>query len=194
MALSSSRHKRVFLLGAGVSASCGIAVAQTILRECLADLSQKNADQVNKVHGLISYLYPSFEAGFRNYPNIEDFLNLLQMARTFNSEDFIKSSVWPDSKLVEVQNITLKALADYLWKKTIEGPPSAALEFFAKEHLKNADTVISFNWDICLEKALVTRYGNFSIETYYSRKRRTKAFRHSQTAWVNTLVSRERAA
>lgn len=163
-------RKRVFLLGAGVSASSGIAVAQTIFREAMLQLARSNWDKVRKVHKLVSYLYPAFDADLKNYPNIEDFLNLLQMARTFNTEEFIESSLWPDKKLNEVQKITMKAITDYLWSKTSQ---STSLEIFAKQHLRFTDVVITFNWDITLENVLSDRRAP-SVFYTYSRKDRAK--------------------
>lgn len=165
------RRRRVFILGAGVSASCGIAVAQTILREAMSILSSTDWNKVKKVHNLISYLYPGFDPDLKNYPNIEDFLNLAEMAKTFNSEEFIKSSLWPDSRIREVQDITMKAVTDYLWSKIINQPSSTALNYFATEYLRYTDTVITFNWDITLEKAIDDRKGDFAVQNTYRRKR-----------------------
>src|SRR3974390_1766223 len=63
------KRRRVFILGAGVSASCGIPVAQSILRESLCRLAMTDASEVKKVHNLLAYLYPGFDADLRNYPN-----------------------------------------------------------------------------------------------------------------------------
>lgn len=165
-------NKRVFLIGAGVSASCGLAVARTLLKECLCELARSDSSKLRKVHKLLAYLYPSFDSDLRNYPNIEDFLNLLQMAKTFNTEDFIESSLWPIAKLQEVHDVTLKAVTDYLWSKMSGGVSSAAIECFARDHLRLTDTVITFNWDITLENALTKRYGDFEIVHTSSRKKR----------------------
>src|SRR5713226_6396866 len=106
---------RVFVLGAGVSASCGVAVAKDIFRESMLRLAKGNKPNARIVHNLLKYLYPSFQEELQNYPNIEDFLNLLEMARLFNSESYIKSSLWPDERLEEVKDITLKSVTDYIW-------------------------------------------------------------------------------
>lgn len=160
-------------MGAGVSASCGIAVAQSIFREAMLQLSRSDWDKVSKVHKLVSYLYPGFDSDLNNYPNIEDFLNLLQMAKTFNTEEFIESSLWPDSKLSEVQHITMKAVTDYLWSRTMQQTKASALERFVKQHLRFTDVIITFNWDITLENALSDRHAP-SIYYTYSRKGRKK--------------------
>jgi len=44
-------------------------------------LGNKDASNSKYVTDLLSYLYPAFDEDLRNYPNIEDFLNLLEMAK-----------------------------------------------------------------------------------------------------------------
>jgi hypothetical protein len=50
---------------------------------------------------LLHYLYPNFDRQLRNYPNIEDFLNLIEMAKLFNSEEYIASQLWSVGRLDE---------------------------------------------------------------------------------------------
>src|SRR5712692_4790147 len=109
------RRHRVFIVGAGVSASCGIPVAKEIFRAAMRQLAKKDRSQTDFVHKLLRYLYPSFEETLQNYPNIEDFLNFVEMAKKFNTEDFIVSSLWSDPKLQKVTDITLRAVIDHIW-------------------------------------------------------------------------------
>jgi len=83
--IPSLTRRRVYILGAGASASCGIALAKDILGESITRLDTKDASNSKRVTDLLSYLYPAFNEELRNYPNIEDFLNLLEMAKSFNS-------------------------------------------------------------------------------------------------------------
>jgi len=165
MAKSSSRSKgkeksrskprrRVLIFGAGVSASCGIAVAKDILREAVGHLAQQDSDRVERVHKLLKYLYPGFQRPALNYPNIEDFLNLLEMAKLFNSEEFIESDLWPKQKLKEVEHIALKAVTDYIWSSMRKLEGLAAMRAFVKDFVRANDTFITFNWDLTLERAL----------------------------------------
>src|SRR5262245_56392295 len=107
---------RVFVLGAGVSASCGVAVAKDILRHSILALEKKKrSSQITRIHDLLRYLYPTFNHSLKNYPNIEDFLNLIEMAKKFNSEEFIESNLWPTERLQGVMDDTIKAVTDYIW-------------------------------------------------------------------------------
>ncbi|MGA9209257.1 MAG: hypothetical protein WB347_15745 [Terriglobales bacterium] len=167
-------RRRVYILGAGASASCGIAVAKDILAESITRLGSRDARNKELVHALLSYLYPSFNEGLRNYPNIEDFLNLLEMAKSFNSEEFIESSLWPKQKLDLVKNVTLKAVTDYLWER-MQGVDSLnPMKAFAAKSLKHADTAITFNWDVTLERGLWDREDDFWMPYTYNRRRRGK--------------------
>ena len=60
-------RRRVFILGAGASASCGIAIARDILGEAMQRLARRNAGQADKVHDLLRYLYPGFSEDLSNF-------------------------------------------------------------------------------------------------------------------------------
>ncbi len=147
-------RRRVWIFGAGVSASCGIAVAKDILREAVSRLAQHDSHNAEQIHKLLKYLYPAFQKSILNYPNIEDFLNLLEMAKLFNSEEFIKSNLWPRKKLEEVAGLTLKAVTDYIWERMQHHKDLDAMRSFIRQHVRPNDTFITFNWDLTLERAL----------------------------------------
>jgi hypothetical protein len=168
------RHRRVYVLGAGASASCGIALSKDILGESIVRLGGTDAGNKRLVANLLSYLYPSFDEELRNYPNIEDFLNLLEMAKSFNSEEFIESSLWPKPKLDFVRNITLKAVTDYLWERMQKVDALNPMKTFATKFLKYSDTAITFNWDVTLERGLWDREDEFWMPYTYNRQRKGK--------------------
>src|SRR5215472_2392956 len=136
---------RVFIIGAGVSASCGIAVANQILREAVMKMESSDSAKTDRMHKLLQYLYPNFDIRLRNYPNIEDFLNLLEMAKKFNSEEFITSNVWSKPKLEEVKLLTLKAVTDYIWERMADSGKQRVVYEFVRQNLREGDTIITFN-------------------------------------------------
>ena len=170
----SLTRRRVYILGAGASAACGIALAKDILGESITRLAGKDASNSKHVTDLLSYLYPAFNEELRNYPNIEDFLNLLEMAKSFNSEEFIESSLWPKHKLDRVRNVTLKAVTDYLWERMQKVDALNPMKTFATKFLRYSDTVITFNWDVTLERGLWDREDDFWMPYTYNRKRKGK--------------------
>lgn len=171
------RHRgRVFIIGAGVSASCGIAVANQILRESVMKLEQVHSSQADRIHKLLRYLYPNFERGLRNYPNVEDFLNLLEMARRFNTEEFIASRLWSKPTLDEVKTLTLKAITDYIWDLMADKKKQQLLHDFTRTQLRKGDTIVTFNWDLTIERALEEYPGDPGFLYTYSSKGKENSF------------------
>lgn len=147
------RRNRVFVLGAGASASCGLPVAQYLLGKALAHLQGINGKMSDGITDLLEYLYPNFNVAQRNYPNIEDFMNLIEMAMEFNSEAYIRSSLWPTGRLQRVNGHIIQMITDYIWNmmQTCRAEP---VDKFVAECLRPGDTIVTFNWDLTVEKAL----------------------------------------
>jgi hypothetical protein len=148
------KRRRVFILGAGASASCGIAVARDILREAMQRLSKKDAKQSDKVHDLLRYLYPGFNEDLSNYPNVEDFLNLVEMAKEFHTEAYIESKRWTEARLQEAADISLRAITEYIWGFMAESDRRRVLYDLVGELVRPGDVIVSFNWDFMIDLAL----------------------------------------
>jgi|SRR5208282_1136787 len=148
---------RVFLLGAGASAACGIPVARDILGYSAVALGREDKAAQEQIHSLLHYLYPNFDESIGNYPNIEDFLNLIEMAETFNSEEFIRSSRWSPTDLAAVKGATLKAVTDYIWSRMLSADAMSSVRDFVSTCVRTGDTIITFNWDLTIEHALESR-------------------------------------
>lgn len=160
---------RVIILGAGVSASCGIPVAKDILRESMIVLADRNAKAAKNVHKLLTYLYPDFEETYRNYPNIEDFLNLIEMAQTFNSEEFMESGLWPPSRIEAVRATVLNAVTDYIWSFFANPKPAwPHVEAFFSKHVLPVDVIVTFNWDLTVERVFARLRPETPIAYKYS--------------------------
>jgi hypothetical protein len=172
---SSSTSKRlpplrVFVLGAGVSAAGGVPVAKDILRATMRRLLSKKKSDADEVHKALRYLYPSFEAKFNNYPNIEDFLNLLEMGKTFNTEEFVRSEPFSEERIRRVEKIVLRSLTSFLWKSMESTDRLKALRRFAEKEIRMGDVIITFNWDVGLERSLYMDRKEPSFHYFYSRK------------------------
>jgi len=166
----SGRKKRVFVIGAGVSTSCGIPVARDILRYSIQDLRKRNADAAKSVHSLLRYLYPAFDKDLGNYPNIEEFLNFIEVAKDFN-EGFVESAVWSVDELRKVKIITLKAVTDYIWSLMGDATKQRTVNDFVRNNITTGDTIITFNWDLTLERALEDYPGDPGFQYRYSREK-----------------------
>ena len=156
---------RVFIFGAGVSASCGIAVTKDLLRECIKKLTARDGGEGKEIHRLLRYFYKSFDPKLRNYPNIEDFLNLLEVAKIFNEDAFQQSDYWSPRKLDEAEGSLIKAICRYIWAAQRKEQNLRKLKQFVKENLRPLDVVITFNWDLTVELTL-QRNGSGSIYSY----------------------------
>ena len=176
MAMKSGRNKkpeerkapphRVFILGAGVSAACGIAVAKDILRESIKALIHTELAEADLIHKLLKFLYPGFDPDLKNYPNIEDFLNLVEMGEIFNKE-FIESTLWSPSKLRRVKQKTLDIVTRYLWNRIQDKTKLLHLCNFSGRLLKRRNIIITFNWDLTVERVWNDRAGE-KLQIEYS--------------------------
>jgi hypothetical protein len=131
-------------------------------------MESNDSAKTDQIHKLLQYLYPNFDTRMRNYPNIEDFLNLLEMAKKFNSEEFIKSTSWSKLRLEEVKRLTLKAVTDYIWEKMGDSGKQRVVYEFVRQNLREGDTVITFNWDLTFERALENYIGDPGFLYTYS--------------------------
>jgi len=187
----------VIILGAGVSASCGIPVAKDILRESMIALARVDAESAREVHRLLSYLYPDFVKKYRNYPNIENFLNLIEMAHEFNSEGFIESSLWPRPRIKAMKEIVLDAVTNYVWGffDGAQPPPSSShLDIFFNRHVPAGTVIITFNWDLTVERALAQGHATpitYQYSTYHSEDRLTLLKPHDSIDWFDVNAIRK---
>lgn len=169
--VAKRRKPRVIILGAGASASCGIAVARDILREAIQRLARRDAEQAEKVHKLLRYLYPGFDEDLSNYPNVEDFLNLIEMAKEFHTEAYIESKRWPEAKLQEAADITLRAITEYIWDFMADGDRRRVLFGLIRKLVRPGDVIVSFNWDFMIDLSLEDLDQNGSPTYSYSSPR-----------------------
>lgn len=139
-------------------------------------MESRDSARTDQIHKLLRYLYPNFDTRIRNYPNIEDFLNLLEMAKKFNTEEFITSTLWSKARLEEVKHFTLKAVTDYIWERMGDSGKQRDIQEFVRHVLREGDTIITFNWDLTFERALENYTGDPGFLYTYSESRDEKHF------------------
>jgi hypothetical protein len=134
-------------------------------------LAKPNAAQADKVHDLLRYLYPGFSEDLSNYPNVEDFLNLVEMAKEFHGEAYIESKRWSQTKLQEAADISLRAITEYIWEFMADDDRRRVLSGLVGELVRPGDVIVSFNWDLMIDLALEDLDENgFPVYSYSSSR------------------------
>jgi hypothetical protein len=119
----------------------------------------------------MNYLYPGFDEALSNYPNVEDFLNMLEMTKTFHAGAFIESKRWSADRLQEVMDITLRAITEYIWDFMADEDRRRDLIGLVRKLVKPGDVMISFNWDFMVDLALEHDQRDFSVVYTYPSSR-----------------------
>ena len=176
----------VLILGAGVSASCGIALAKDIFSKSMAKLLAEEPVKAERVKQLLEYFYRDFEKLHPQYPNIEDFLNILETANIFNSQEFKASTLWPKEKIAVVKDIVLRAVTDYVSGFKTDNDQTAYVDKFIG-NVPDGTVVITFNWDLTVESALTKTSTPRRVRYSYSANNHAKSLTllkpHGSTNW-----------
>ena len=153
--------KRIFVLGAGVSVSSGYPPVKVLLKEVL-EFGQRTGKDIGKIIEVIKVLFPNFNPKFGNFPNIEDFLGLLDTMQAMSlSSEQMRGKKWAPIKLrrrplyfseeiSEIKEELLRLISEYFFLNT--RPVKPFLEF--SKRLTRGDVIVTFNWDLLLERSL----------------------------------------
>lgn len=153
---------RVFVLGAGVSSSAGLPLAHELLAT-VAERTLKPPERA-ELDEFLEYLMPTFQKDLENYPDVEEFLTLLDVARSH--AQFTRTGLaFPRRKLSKLKNTFLRGLAKYLWgaHKTVTDTHDHPIALLARS-LKRGDTIITFNYDLTVDWALQAEKRDWNYE------------------------------
>jgi len=78
--------------------------------------------------------------------------------------------------LDEVKSHTLQAVTDYIWDRMADKGKYQRIRDFVQENLREGDTIITFNWDLTIERSLEEYRGDPGFLYTYSHKREDKRF------------------
>ncbi len=154
-------NKTVYVLGAGFSRDAGCpTVSEFISKKTISRLKKTlNAAEKKKLKSLQSYWDYRIEEGYCE-SNIESVFNHVSAARYL----FMESTTESDESNYDAENIyndlqwfILKTLKESTKKKIPK-----EYEKFVKEILQPQDVIISFNYDLILEKTFID--SNISID------------------------------
>lgn len=145
--------RRVFILGAGFSASAGLPLAKKLSQCCLQELQAREQYAYKGLLSVMTQLFPGTSWTRQDLPDMETFLDML-----IAHEDLLGK----DQKLFDFKRIRIWSTMGLCFSllPTIGSWDTSAIENFVKR-LRPGDAVLTFNWDLLLEKAL---YGYHKAE------------------------------
>jgi hypothetical protein len=161
MTKNGKAAERVFLLGAGASKACGLPLTNELLPTVLPALKTKSLRK--RTTEFVKYLNPYFKSSWRNYPNLEEFLSLMDVYVEFSSKVKSGHKFEPD-EVEELKDDLLAAITASLSEKTEKIKIQNTQFFRLAKLLKPGDAVITFNWDLLIEKALTKLGLDWSYE------------------------------
>lgn len=146
--------ERVFVLGAGVSKHLGYPLTNDLIGEIIPNHFANDHDTFLIVN-FIRNLYPNFDLNYKIYPNIEDVLSLIEVSKDIGAKIPSTEYRYYTDDVLEIKRAMLKKIYEYFFikLKKVEGDKATKIVEFAN-CLKPSDVIISFNWDLNLEKAL----------------------------------------
>lgn len=153
--------KRVFVLGAGASKACGLPLTNELLPNVLPSLGTKSVRK--RALAFIKYLYPYFEPGWGNYPNVEELLSLMDVYVQFSPKVKSSHKFDPDD-VEELKDELLAAISVCLLERTANVKIQSTQFFRLAQVMRPGDVVVSFNWDLLLESALTDLKRDWNYE------------------------------
>ena len=156
--------KRVFVLGAG----CSYDRFKVLTNNLFQVLWKRGLREDKELRSLLRYLYPPRYDG-RVHPeevNIEDLLSCIDAA--IHLEGINSKGIYSSDMLRAVRARLIKALVALFWRKGSSLDKSYVA--FAKQ-LDPSDVIITFNYDIELERAIAERTGAAIHQLYFPSPR-----------------------
>jgi hypothetical protein len=182
-----SDRRRVFVLGAGFSYAAGFPLANALLPET-HDLLP-SADQALLLKA-IRYVYPQPKTAapskILGSVGVEEFMSLLDMSERFNER--LPNTSLRRPQIRELRAKLIRAIADLMLRRQDAAETNDLVGYvdaFIRK-LDSSDTVITFNWDVLLERRLnyVRRsYTHHSLEG--ARPRLTVLKLHGSIDWFH---------
>ncbi len=128
----------------------GLPLAADLLAAVAED--QFKGTELDELQRFLEYLMPTFEKDIANYPDIEEFLTLLDVAESYSC--FATGRLlFPRRRLSKLRRVFLAKLARFLWRAHKNMPDDHPVAFLAK-YLEPGDKVITFNYDLTVKYAI----------------------------------------
>ena len=154
--IESEDRKCVYVVGAGFSAALGYPLTTDLLYRLWDRLDENLRDPLEKV---IQFHHPNFSTkNFASFPNIEAIMSeMLVNAQLFNASRQYTGN-FKESDLLRLQRDFLLSISDWFHEISQNHiSPAPWLSQFKNRVYEENAAIISFNWDLELDRLLFTR-------------------------------------
>jgi hypothetical protein len=160
----------VFILGAGFSYNAGFPLAYHLLRQVYERLDRETQSELYRT---LQFLYPEVNAAKTiseglTQVGVEDFMSLLDVSEQFNAR--LPTTWLRSTRIRSLRARMLTAIADLMIDCQVAAENQGRCDYVDRfvRRLWPTDTVITFNWDVLLERRLVRNDVRYA---YKSRER-----------------------
>lgn len=170
--MSTSERKVVYVIGAGLSAGLGFPTINSLLPQLWDRL--ETAGIADQTADIVRFHYPDFNASIPDsYPTIEELLSVMKANEELFNSTRPAIGRFTNSELIKRRGALLQEIATWfheLKKQALE-TERPWLDALVKAMIDERATIISFNWDLVLDKLL---FGKKLGKASYGLDRRTK--------------------
>ncbi len=152
----ASPERRVFVLGAGFSYAAGFPLAWQLLSSVYDRLGPEDRERIVEA---LKYLYPRFKPEPSvtkeiQKVQVEDFMSLLDMTEKFNRT--LPTSFLKAEDVRQLQRALLRGIAQLLMERHWEAERKKKTDYVKRfiGRLRTSDTIVTFNWDLLLDREL----------------------------------------
>ena len=164
--------RKVVVLGAGVSKSFGLPLANDLLKDMIEWQKPRGKDsELVRLFDFLEYFYPAFRRSRAWFPPAEDVLAMMEVALEYSKIRSLTSrgNPWREDEVKNRRSTFLRLLCEYLW--SFQG--SIRLDEFSlfREFVRANGTkviYITFNYDLLLESALSAERIPFSYTLQFN--------------------------
>lgn len=133
-----------------MSSTAGLPLAKDLLR-VVAD-SELDKTSHAELCEFLEFLMPTFTKEYLNYPDVEEFLTLLDVVESYSLSAAGKLE-FPRRRLSKLRRTFLTRLAKYLWTGHKNLGKDHPIRLFASA-LRAGDTIVTFNYDLTMDAAI----------------------------------------
>jgi hypothetical protein len=179
--------RKVVVLGAGVSRSFGLPLANDLLKDMIEWQKPRGKDkQLALIFDFLEYFYPAFRRNRAWFPPAEDVLAMMEVALEYGKirSPTSRGNPWREDEVLKRRSTFLRLLCEYLWsfQERIRLSDFARFQEFVR--LNGSSVIyITFNYDLLLESALSAEQIPFSYALQFNANEVAVLKPHGSINW-----------